>query len=295
MGASRTAYRAALMVPSRPAALVALIAWPLVLSPGAQPAARAEAAMTAPTKSGQQVCDHATFQVMIDVGHTAELPGARSARGVFEYEFNLRLAQQIEKSLLDAGFEKITLLITTGKTHRSLFERAAHANNIPADLFLSIHHDSVPNRFLEKWQDEETERRYSDRFKGHSIFISKDNGDPKGSQLFGSLLGKQMKERGLQYTPHYVEKFMGSRRRILVDAEAGVYRYDQLIVLRTTRMPAVLLEAGLIINRDEELVLASPERQALISAAVTDAVEAFCTRRSRPTAVAQPAKRTARP
>jgi hypothetical protein len=65
----------------------------------------------------------------------------------------------------------------------------------------------------------------------------------------------------------------------LVDAEAGVYRYDQLIVLKNTDMPAVLLEAGSIINRQEELVMASPERQALISAAVTDAVDSFCVMR----------------
>jgi N-acetylmuramoyl-L-alanine amidase. len=48
---------------------------------------------------------------------------------------------------------------------------------------------------------------------------------------------------------------MGSRRRLLVDPEAGVYRYDQLIVLRQTHVPAVLLEAGSIINRNEELLL----------------------------------------
>jgi len=85
-----------------------------------------------------------------------------------------------------------------------------------------------------------------------------------------------LKARGLQYTPHYVENFMGHRQRLLVDANVGVYRYDQLIVLRTTQMPAVLLEAGSIINRAEELVMNSPERQALIGAAVTDAVEGFC-------------------
>jgi hypothetical protein len=32
---------------------------------------------------------------------------------------------------------------------------------------------------------------------------------------------------------------MGRYRRELADAEVGVYRYDQLIVLRMTRMPAV--------------------------------------------------------
>src|SRR5262249_33833179 len=60
----------------------------------------------------------------------------------------------------------------------------------------------------------------------------------------------------------------------------GVYRYDQLIVLRQTHMPAVLLEAGSIVNRDEELQLSSPERQDLTAAAATEAVEAFCTARA---------------
>jgi N-acetylmuramoyl-L-alanine amidase len=73
---------------------------------------------------------------------------------------------------------------------------------------------------------------------------------------------------------------MGHRRRELVDAQAGVYRYDQLIVLRQTHMPAVLLEAGSIVNRQEELELATPERRALASAAIVGAVEKFCAART---------------
>jgi hypothetical protein len=38
----------------------------------------------------------------------------------------------------------------------------------------------------------------------------------------------------------------------------------------------VLLEAGSIINREEELRMGSAEHQALTSAAVADAVTAFC-------------------
>jgi N-acetylmuramoyl-L-alanine amidase len=41
-------------------------------------------------------------------------------------------------------------------------------------------------------------------------------------------------------------------------------------------MPAVLLEAGSIINRDEELKMSSTERQDIISSAVTAAVKEFC-------------------
>jgi N-acetylmuramoyl-L-alanine amidase len=97
--------------------------------------------------------------------------------------------------------------------------------------------------------------------------------------MFGSFLGKELQARGQHYTPHYTLTLMGHRRRELVDAQAGVYRYDQLIVLRQTRMPALLLEAGSIVNRQEELELATPERRALTSAAVVAAVDEFCSAR----------------
>jgi N-acetylmuramoyl-L-alanine amidase len=226
-------------------------------------------------------CDRAAFRVVVDVGHTAETPGATSARGVSEYEFNLRLAKTIERKLLDAGFARTVLLITSDPVGRGLFQRVRHANQLPADLFLSIHHDSVPTWLLEKWEHDGQERRFSDRFRGHSIFISSANPEFKRSLLFAKLLGQQLAKRGLTYTPHYTEEIMGPRRRELLDREAGVYRYDQLIVLRETQMPAVLLEAGSIINRDEELVMATPERQSLIGAAVVDAVETYCAQHKR--------------
>jgi N-acetylmuramoyl-L-alanine amidase len=247
----------------------------LALALGAGDHASAQGAGGA-AKTGSATCARPSFRVVLDVGHTVEAPGAKSARGQYEYDFNLRLAKLIQRNLLDAGFEKTTLLITHGKSRKQLFERVAHASKASADLFLSIHHDSVPDKFLEKWQFEGEQREFSDRFKGHSIFVARDNGDYSGSLQFARLLGNQLKTRGLRYTPHYTEKFMGRRQRQLVDAEAGVYRYDQLVVLKSTRIPAALLEAGSIINRDEELALATPDRQSLISAAVRDAVESFC-------------------
>jgi N-acetylmuramoyl-L-alanine amidase len=91
-----------------------------------------------------------------------------------------------------------------------------------------------------------------------------------------------LESRGLHYTPHYTLALMGHRRRVLVDADAGVYRYDQLIVLRETKMPAVLLEAGSIVNRQEELELGTQERRSAMSAAVAAAVAEFCAARARP-------------
>jgi N-acetylmuramoyl-L-alanine amidase len=225
-------------------------------------------------------CVRPDFRVVLDVGHTAKSPGAKSARGADEFDFNLRLAKQIDHALLEAGFAKTVLMVTDGRANQSLYARVARANELSANLLLSIHHDSVPNSFLEKWNFNGKSATFSDRFKGHSIFVSDDNLDPKDSLMFGSMLGRQLKARGLQYTPHYTEKFMGRWRHILLDADVGVYRYDTLFVLKKTQMPAVLLEAGSIANRDEELVVASLERQQLISAAVVDAVDGFCAAQS---------------
>ena len=245
-------------------------------------AARAETASAAGETPEKAACDRAAFRLVVDVGHTKEVPGAISARGLYEYEFNLRLAKLVVEKLNQAGFDKTLLLVTGGRAHGSLVQRVARANSSSADLFLSIHHDSVPNSFLEKWEFLGRRLGFSDRFKGHSIFVSNSNPDYRTSLQFGSLLGKELKAGGLVYAHHYTEKFMGRRQRILVDAENGVYRYDQLIVLKDTRIPAVLLEAGSIINRDEEQAMASPERQQAIASAVVRAVENFCAARGSP-------------
>jgi N-acetylmuramoyl-L-alanine amidase len=230
----------------------------------------------APRESEPSKCDRSQFRVILDVGHTAEAPGAISARNVPEYQFNVRLAEHIERGLIEDGFNKTVLLITAGSGRPTLFERAAKANGLSANLLVSIHHDSVPDSLLENWEFEGKESHFSDRFSGHSIFVSYENPHLKESLLFGRLLGNELKDRGLQYARQYSQPIMGRYQRELIDSDAGVYRYDQLIVLRATQMPAVLFEAGSIINRDEELQMNSGERLDLISASLRAALREFC-------------------
>jgi N-acetylmuramoyl-L-alanine amidase len=108
-----------------------------------------------------------------------------------------------------------------------------------------------------------------------SIFVSSRNQFADQSVQFATLLGAELHMRGMTFTTHHAENIRGERRQIL-DRERGVYRYDQLIVLKNTKAPAVLLEAGVIVNRDEESVLSSPERQKLIGEAALAAAIRFC-------------------
>src|SRR5258705_3303832 len=221
-------------------------------------------------------CDPSKFRIVLDVAHTAESAGAISARNVGEFVFNLRLAQRIEEKLKAEGFAETRLLVTEGKASPSLVKRVAAANNLQANLFLSIHHDSVPNKLLEDWEFEGKKSHFSDRFSGYSVFVSRRNPDFKTSLSFAELIGKEMKAQDLHYAKQYTQAIMGRDQHPLLNKETGVYSYDQLIVLRKTRMAAALLEAGSIINRDEELKMDSPERRDIISSGVAAAVKEFC-------------------
>jgi N-acetylmuramoyl-L-alanine amidase len=235
--------------------------------PGSKPSASEPAAAK---------CDPAKFRLVLDVGHTVASEGATSARNVAEFTYNLRLAQRIEEKLKAEGFPATKLLVTEGKARPSLVKRVAAANDMHADLFLSIHHDSVPNKLLEEWEFEGKKSHFSDRFSGYSVWVSHGNPEFKTSLAFAELVGKEMKAQGLQYAHQYTQAIMGRYQHPLLNKETGVYSYDQLVVLRTTRMPAVLLEAGSIINRDEELKMASAEHRDIVSSAVAAAVKEFC-------------------
>ena len=64
----------------------------------------------------------------------------------------------------------------------------------------------------------------------------------------------------------------------MIDRVNGVHRFDDLVVLRSAAMPAVLLEAGVIKHREKELIVATRAFQTDVAGAVRRAVEQACAR-----------------
>jgi N-acetylmuramoyl-L-alanine amidase len=270
----------------------------VLLSIGSTRAAAANevTAAASASVSSDSKCDRTKFRMIIDVGHTAESYGAMSARRVPEFEYNLKLARRIEERLKTDGFTGAAVMITEGKARPSLASRVARANKKGADLFLSIHHDSVPDIYADRWEFEGKKSQFNDLFGGYSVFVSHHNPHYGESLRFARSLGNQMAEQGLIFARQYDLWFMGKYQHPLLDSDAGVYRYDELIVLKNTSMPAVLLESGSIINRDEELVMASDEHRNKVASAVSSAVMDYCeTRGSAPPLVAKPTSPVAKP
>lgn len=203
--------------------------------------------------------------IAVDVGHSRENPGAISARGVPEFEFNAALAKVVGETLSSGG-TRVIEIAGDGETP-FLSTRTAAARAGGATFFLSIHHDSGQPQFLEPWEWEGAARQYIDRFSGFSLFVSRRNPELAVSLRCASRIGAALRRDGLHPTPHHAERIPGESKQ-WADRQNGVYYFDNLAVLKSAGMPAVLLEAGVILNRAEELLLREPATRASIAAAV---------------------------
>ncbi len=208
--------------------------------------------------------------VAIDIGHTPVNPGAVSARGRVEYEFNRELAADVRAALLDAGFSKAFLIDPDG-TLPSLEARADAASDRHATVLVSIHHDSVQPRYLAPWDFEGKSLQYCDRFHGYSIFVSRRNAAFKESLSIAKRLGTALRASGLAPTEHHAEAIPGENRPFL-DRRRGVHAFDDLRILKRFPGAAVLVEAGVLVNRVEEQDLRSPSRRVTVAKAIAAAL-----------------------
>ena len=201
--------------------------------------------------------------VAIHVGHFLEEPGATSARGRPELEFNRELALEIEAAVVGKGLGSF-LIGFDGLMSKLSARSTAGAK---ADFLLSVHHDSVQPHFLETWEHESVQRLFSDRYAGFSLFISRKSAFVLPSLACASAIGAAMRHAGFSPSLYHADRIPGEFKPF-ADKANGVHYYDNLIVLKRARTPAVLLEAGVIVNRNEELEMQSESVRKRIAEAV---------------------------
>jgi N-acetylmuramoyl-L-alanine amidase len=210
----------------------------------------------------------AASTVAIDVGHYLQEPGVISAHGRAEFEFNRDLALEIEAQLQVRG--RRTQLVGADGMMNALSARPQVAAG--ASLFVSVHHDSMQERLLSTWTVEGVERKYGDRFEGFSLFVSRENPGWKRGLHCASAIGAALIKAGFKPSLYHADPKVGENRAF-ADRRNGVHYFDRRAVLRNASMPALLFEAGVIVNREEEKRMADPEVRKRIAAAVGDGIE----------------------
>jgi N-acetylmuramoyl-L-alanine amidase len=208
-------------------------------------------------------------EVAVDVGHTLAASGAVSARGGTEFDFNRILAARVVEALAERGLG-VRPINFDGRIE-SLEARPREAAG--SDLFFSIHHDSVQQKWLEEWAWEGAAHTYSDRYIGFSLFVSRANPDLTTSLRCASAVGARLRRLGFVAATHHADS-LASRPRPYADVDNAVHYYDNLVVLYRTSLPAVLFEAGIIKHRAEEMALRDPTLQARMADAVATGIAA---------------------
>ena len=226
-----------------------------------------------PAFASQSICG-AKPTIYLDIGHSAKNYGSTSARGKPEYLFNVRLVRSIAAALRRQGKFDVKIINSTGKNihlrHRSNIIRGLNSG-----ILVSIHHDSVKERYLKSWEFRGKERNYSDKFRGYSLFVSGRAPSFKNSRKLAETLGAQLKRSGMRPSLHHADNIRGERRPLL-NASIGLYRFDALAILKRARIPAVLIEAGIIINRQEELMLQTLQFRNKFTKALLQGVNSYC-------------------
>lgn len=213
--------------------------------------------------------------IAIDAGHYHAEPGAISARGIPELEFNLNLARKFQAALDKKGIR--SFLTNPNGDMESLIDRPLSAEKAGATLFISIHHDSVEQRNMSMWQWRGEEHHYCDRFCGYSLYVSRRNPHFKESLRAARVAANELLASGLTPALYHADPVLGEGRPLL-DKRRGIYNYRNLAVLMFAHIPAMLVEAGVIVNRDEELKVETPAYQHKIIAALTAAAVDHCDR-----------------
>jgi N-acetylmuramoyl-L-alanine amidase len=109
---------------------------------------------------------------------------------------------------------------------------------------------------------------------GYSIFVSRKNRQFDGSLMLATQLGQELLKLGRKPTLHHAEPIPGENRPLL-DAELGIYQYDDLVVLKQSSMPAVLMEIGVIADPSDEAYVSTSSNQEAIVDAIRIALTKF--------------------
>jgi N-acetylmuramoyl-L-alanine amidase len=216
--------------------------------------------------------------VVIDAGHGGFDPGAISpTSGLREKDVTLRIARAIRDELLKSGRVRVAL---TRDDDRFLVlqERYGIARKLHADLFISIHCDSVGTgdatgasayTLSEVASDKEAARLAARENKADIISgvdLGTENADV--SSILIDLTQRETMNASASFA-----RLLGREAQPLVPLRPQFHKFASLMVLKAPDMPSILFETGYISNPKDAAFLDSPEGRHRIAQAVERAVE----------------------
>ncbi|WP_295969358.1 N-acetylmuramoyl-L-alanine amidase, partial [uncultured Xanthomonas sp.] len=225
--------------------------------------------------------------VAIDPGHGGQDPGASGPTGKHEKDVTLAIGRELARQINATPGMKAYMTRTTD-VFIPLPMRAQKARAAKADIFISIHADAAENRsatgssvyvLSTKGASSQRARWLADKENAADL-IGGVRLQKTDSTLANVLL--DLAQSGhMKSSEDAAEQVLGGLKRIGNNHKPEIERAN-FAVLRTSDMPAMLVETAFISNPDEERRLTDPAYQRRIAGAVLDGVSTFFTRQPPP-------------
>lgn len=218
--------------------------------------------------------------VVLDPGHGGADPGAEGANGVFEKRVVLDLAKEL-KSQLEASGRYRVMLTRERDVFIKLADRVKFARDHGADLFVSIHADSLDKPHVQgasiytlsdKASDEQTEKLAARENKSDLIAgIDLSSEDEDVVNILMDLAMRDTMNQSRYFANTLVDHFGDNNMKLL----ERPHRYAGFAVLKAPDIPSVLVEAGFMSNSAEAAKLSSPEYRQRLARALKSGIDNY--------------------
>ena len=222
------------------------------------------------TANAIKQCDitvNSPFTVVLDAGHGGSDPGAVSSANtgrLKEADLNLQQTLILGKILESQGFNVIYAR-DNSTSNPALSERANIANNINADLFISIHHDASTSK---------SAHGISTHYSTYRPLLDNEGLYEEYSSMWGGYITYDATPCEAAIKSKILAEKLANNIASLGFYNRGAHDHN-LYVTRMTTMPSVLIEAGFMSNDEEVLRVADPKIMQLIAQKIAEVIIDF--------------------
>jgi N-acetylmuramoyl-L-alanine amidase len=218
--------------------------------------------------------------IAIDAGHGGEDPGAIGMHGTREKDVVLAIARELAlKVNAEPGMKAV--LTRNGDYFVPLRDRMRRARGQQADLFVSIHADSIRDRRVDgssvyilsqRGATDEASRWLAERENASDLIggVSLDDKD----NVLASVLLDLSQSASLSASQVAAERVLRQLNRVGEIRKPQVQQ-ARFMVLKSPDIPSMLVETAYISNPQEELRLRAQPHQAKLAAAIHQGVHDY--------------------
>lgn len=222
--------------------------------------------------------------IVIDPGHGGRKPGASGSFSK-EKDISLKVALKLGAKIKEELPGIKVIYTRTTDIDVDLYRRAEIANDVNADLFISIHCNSMPagNKHIKgvetlvagshRLKEQDAAIRENADIKLEKNYKSKYDGyDPSNPSSFIllSLLKNTFRDKSIKFAKLIQNSYISRDERL----SRGV-KEQGVLVLQRCGMPAVLTEVGFISNSTEEKYINSATGQNEIAKSILEAIKTY--------------------